>query len=181
VGLPVPLPELETVLGRIIDRYAGQWDDEEDRGLTVRLSSFSYRRGYPQDEGGHGGGFVFDCRALPNPGRHLEYSDRSGLDEPVIRYLAGREEADEFWRAVRRLVDAQVEEYLRRGFTSLSVSFGCTGGQHRSVYMAERLSRHIREVFPQVRVRVQHREREHWPPPLPDPRLEPDEQEAETS
>jgi aminoglycoside/choline kinase family phosphotransferase len=177
-GLPVDTPELEMVLQRIVDRYAGQAEEAEEAGLTLRISSFSYKRGYPTDPGGHGGGFVFDCRALPNPGRQLEFSDQSGLDQPVINFLESREDAQFFWRDVVRLVDRQVEEYLRRGFTSLSVAFGCTGGQHRSVYMAERLARHLEEVFPQINVRVDHREQEHWPPRLPDPRVEPDEAEV---
>ena len=170
-GLPIELPELETVLRRIVDEWAARGQDEGRPGLTVRIKSFSYRRGYPQDEEGHGGGFVFDCRAIPNPGRQLEYADQSGLDEPVIRFLEDREEAHSFWRGVVQLVDAQVEEYLRREFNSLTVSFGCTGGQHRSVYMSERLARHLRETFPQVHVRVEHRERDAWP------RREPDEAE----
>jgi aminoglycoside/choline kinase family phosphotransferase len=173
-GLPVEVPELATVLRRIVDRYAGVWAETEAQGLTVRVASFSYKRGYPSDPGGHGGGFVFDCRGLPNPGRQLEFSDRSGLDEPVIRFLESREDPQLFWRNVRQLVDAQVEEYLRRGFSSLAVSFGCTGGQHRSVYMAERLARHLAEVFPQVTVRVEHREKRHWPSAPPEPRVERD-------
>lgn len=177
-GLPVEIPELKVVMERIAERYAGEWAEAEAHGLTVRVSSFSYMRGYPQDTGGHGGGFVFDCRGLPNPGRQLEFSDQSGLDEPVIRFLESREEPQSFWRGVRQIVDAQVEAYLRRGFSSLAVSFGCTGGQHRSVYLAERLARHLEEVFPQVTVRVEHREREHWPPVLPDPRLGLDQEEA---
>jgi RNase adaptor protein for sRNA GlmZ degradation len=144
----------------------------------VRITSFSYKRGYPDDPGGHGGGFVFDCRGLPNPGRQLEFTDQSGLDRPVIAFLESREEPHTFWRGVRQIVDAQVEEYLRRGFTSLSVAFGCTGGQHRSVYLAERLARHLEERFPQVNVRVAHRERDHWPQRLHDPRLVSEEQEA---
>ena len=177
-GLPVEVPELELVLQRIVDRYAGEEDDEDEPGLTVRITSFSYKRGYPQDQSGHGGGFVFDCRALPNPGRQLEYMDRSGLDDSVIRFLETREEPELFWRRIRQIVDMQVEEYLRRGFSSLTVSFGCTGGQHRSVYMSERLARHLKDMFPQVNVRVAHREREHWPDPPADPEVEPDEQEA---
>jgi aminoglycoside/choline kinase family phosphotransferase len=176
-GLPVETPELRTVLERIVERYAGEWHEPDAPGLTIRVSSFSYKRGYPQDAGGHGGGFVFDCRGLPNPGRQLEYTDQSGLDSPVIRFLDSREEAQGFWRGVRQMVDAQVEEYLRRGFSSLAVSFGCTGGQHRSVYLAERLARHLEEVYPQVNVRIEHRERESWPRRLPDPRVEPDEAE----
>jgi aminoglycoside/choline kinase family phosphotransferase len=177
-GLPLELPELEVVLQRIVDRYADERDEGEAPGLTVRITSFSFKRGYPADDGGHGGGFVFDCRGLPNPGRQMEFSDQSGLDLPVVSFLDAREEAQRFWRHVRHMVEAQVEEYLRRGFNSLAVSFGCTGGQHRSVYLSERLARHLEEVFPQVNVRVDHRERGHWPAPPPDPRVEPDEAEA---
>jgi aminoglycoside/choline kinase family phosphotransferase len=177
IGLPVELPELETVLERIVDRYAHELDVAEEPGLTVRITSFSYKSGYPTDPGGHGGGFVFDCRGLPNPGRQLEFSDQSGLDHPVATYLEGRDETQSFWRDIKRIVERQVEEYLRRGFKSLAVSFGCTGGQHRSVYMAERLGRHLSEMFPQVNVRVVHREREEWPR-IHDPRLQRNGQEV---
>ena len=178
-GLPLDTPELQRVLERIVERWAAIPDQEESEpGLTVRITSFSYKKGYPEDAGGHGGGFVFDCRALPNPGRDVQYRDLCGRDEAVIRYLEGREEPTSFWRHVRSLVEGQIEEYLRRGFTSLTVSFGCTGGQHRSVYMAERTARHIHDTFPEVRVQVKHREEQHWPRPPEDPRVEPDEQEA---
>ncbi len=173
-GLPQELPELESVFGRIVERWAETESEDDSPGLTVRITSFSYKRGYPQDEGGHGGGYVFDCRALPNPGREEEYRAQTGLDEPVVRYLENLDEAHSFWRGVRHLVETQVEEYLRREFSSLTISFGCTGGQHRSVYMSERLASHIRETFPEVAVKVEHRERESWPP-----RPEPDEVEAE--
>jgi aminoglycoside/choline kinase family phosphotransferase len=172
-GLPLALPELEAVFRRIVDEWAERADDSGTPGLTVRISSFSYKRGYPQDDSGHGGGFVFDCRALPNPGRQAQYRDQSGLDLPVIRFFEGREEPQVFWRGVSQLVDAQVEEYLRRDFKTLTVAFGCTGGQHRSVYMSERLAEHLRETFPQVTVRLDHRERDSWPP-----RREPDAAEA---
>ena len=178
-GLPLELPELRQVLERIVERWASVPDPEDaDAGLTLRIGSFSYRKGYPDDAGGHGGGFVFDCRALPNPGRQAQYRDLCGLHDPVIRYLESREESATFWRHVRSLVEAQVEEYLRRGFTSLTVSFGCTGGQHRSVYMSERLARHIREIFPDVRVVLRHREENDWPTAPPDHRVQPDEHEA---
>ncbi|MGH7481229.1 MAG: RapZ C-terminal domain-containing protein, partial [Longimicrobiales bacterium] len=138
-GLPIRLPELERVFRHIIETWRESDDGGgEAGGLTVHVGSFSYKRGYPEDLGGHGGGFVFDCRALPNPGRHLEYRERCGRDEDVVRFIEDCDEAGGFWRHVVALVDAQVAEYLRRGFTSLTVMFGCTGGQHRSVYMAER-------------------------------------------
>ncbi|HEX6135680.1 MAG TPA: RNase adapter RapZ [Longimicrobiales bacterium] len=163
-GLPVAVPELEGVFRQIVDSWAHRGEDAEPAiGLTVRVDSFSFKRGYPDDDGGHGGGFVFDCRALPNPGRHLEYRTMCGRDARVVEYIERCSETHNFWKHVRSLVDAQVEEYLRRGFTSLSIGFGCTGGQHRSVYFAERLAAHIRHEFPQVNVRLAHREESAWP------------------
>ena len=162
-GLPTPMPELEAVFRRIIEAWADEEVGDAD-GLTVRITSFSYRRGYPRDPDPHGGGFVFDCRGLPNPGRLPAYADESGLDDGTAAFLDERDETRSFWNGVRQLTDAQVEEYLRRGFTSLTVSFGCTGGQHRSVYMSERLAAHLTAAYPQVGVRVTHRESERWPP-----------------
>ena len=162
-GLPVEVPELSFVFRRIVRDWTAKDTPPPVSGLTVQITSFSYKRGYPQDSGGHGGGHVFDCRALPNPGRHLEYSDQCGRDAAVVEYLERAPEAHEFWRNVRSIVDSHVEEYQRRGFNSLSVSFGCTGGQHRSVYFAERLTAHLKHEFPQVNIVLQHREEKHWP------------------
>jgi hypothetical protein len=163
-GLPIQLPELEGVLERIATRWShGSSEVDEGSGLIVHLGSFSYRGGYPSDDGGHGGGFVFDCRAIPNPGREPEYADRTGLDPDVVEYIERSAEAAAFWKNVQELVDAQVREYLRRGFTSLSVQFGCTGGQHRSVYFAERVARHLAGTYPDVRVRLVHQESGAWP------------------
>jgi RNase adaptor protein for sRNA GlmZ degradation len=136
-------------------------------GLTVHLGSFSYKHGYPEDSGGHGGGFVFDCRALHNPGRYAEYTEFTGFDEPVTEFLERQPEVAEFWLNISGLVENQVDVYLTRGFTSLSVHFGCTGGQHRSVYFAERLARHLRTRYPTINVRVAHREEGRWPKRVP--------------
>lgn len=165
-GLPVRLPEVEAVFGRIADA----WADAPGRirpleGLTVHLTSFSYRKGYPDDTSGHGGGFVFDCRSLPNPGRHPEYADVTGLDPGVIAYLEEQPEVDAFWQSARALIDTHIDSFLARGFSNLAVSFGCTGGQHRSVFFAERVRDHIRETRPDVAVRLVHRERKSWPQP----------------
>ena len=162
-GLPIDVPELRAAFARIADGWAEQTPAADTQGLKLYVNSFSFRRGYPDDHGGHGGGYVFDCRALPNPGRHLEYCDQCGRDTAVVDYLERRPETHEFWRHVRALIDAQISEYLRRGFSSLTVSFGCTGGQHRSVYFAERLAAHLRHEYPQVEVRLRHREERHWP------------------
>jgi aminoglycoside/choline kinase family phosphotransferase len=158
--LGVELPELEAVLRRIIARPDFAPEEGSDPGLTVSIGSFSYKGGIPADDAGHGGGFVFDCRVLPNPGRREEYRDLTGLDPSVGAFLDDLPEAGPFWDSVVGLVDAAVDGYQRRGFRSLTVRFGCTGGQHRSVYFAERLAAHL---APRVRVRVEHREREQWP------------------
>jgi hypothetical protein len=163
-GLPIELPELEGTFQRIVEEWHPRRKTaEEGLGLAVNVGSFSYKQGYPADESGHGGGFVFDCRAIPNPGRHLEYSEKTGRDREVIDYIERWPEAESFWRNVKELVDAQVQDYTRRGFTSLSVFFGCTGGRHRSVYFAERLARHLTGTFPTLRVRLDHRESGGWP------------------
>ena len=163
-GLPLELPELQAVFERIIaSRALRQRAPRPQPGLTLNVGSFSYKNGYPEDTSGHGGGFVFDMRALHNPGRYAEYSELCGCDAPVIEFLEGVPEVAEFWKHVQGLIDNQVETYLARGFTSLSVYFGCTGGQHRSVYFAERLARHVRERFPEVNVVLSHREERHWP------------------
>jgi aminoglycoside/choline kinase family phosphotransferase len=128
--------------------------------LMVHIYSFSFHRGGPpKDETGNGGGFVFDGRAVPNPGREERFKKLTGKDAPVIEFLDQQESAHEFMTHVHSLVDASVAEYQRRGFTNLMVSFGCTGGQHRSVYFAEQLAAHLREKNA-VGVTVHHRELE---------------------
>lgn len=127
-------------------------------GLTVTVSSFSYKKGHPADLSGNGGGFLFDCRAVHNPGRYDEYKPLTGRDEPVIRFLEENGEIFTFLSHVYPLVDASVERYLSRGFNSLSVGFGCTGGRHRSVYSAEATARHLAEKYPEARILLHHRE-----------------------
>ncbi len=162
--LSIRLPELEAVLGRIVrSRELRKAHPKTRPGLTVRIGSFAYGGGVPDDPGGHGGGFVFDTRAIHNPGRYTEYTDLSGLDAEVIEFLEDIDEVAEFWTHVEALVDHQVDAYLRRGFTSLNVQFGCTGGQHRSVYFAERLARHLRERYPSgLNLELAHREQKKW-------------------
>lgn len=125
--------------------------------LVVNVWSFSYRKGIPADPSGNGGGYVFDCRSTHNPGRYEPYKNLTGLDEPVIRFLEDDGEILTFLESVYRLADAHVLRYIQRGFTSLMFSFGCTGGQHRSVYSAQHLAQHIHERFG-VEVHVHHRE-----------------------
>ena len=125
--------------------------------LVVKVYSFSYRKGIPEDESGNGGGYVFDCRSTHNPGRYEPYKQLTGLDEPVIRFLEDDGEILTFLDSVYKLADAHVRRYIQRGFTSLMFSFGCTGGQHRSVYSAQHLAEHIHRKFG-VEVRICHRE-----------------------
>jgi aminoglycoside/choline kinase family phosphotransferase len=154
---PVALPALTDVLLRLVRSSALRELGNVQLALTVRLQSFSFKNGLPKDESGHGGGFVFDCRALPNPGRVPEFAPLTGNDAEVIRFLENETGVHHFMTHVRDLIDQVVENYRKRNFTDLSVAFGCTGGQHRSVYCANMLARHLRETY-QVHVEVFHRE-----------------------
>ena len=126
--------------------------------LEVKVYSFSYKKGIPQDMSGNGGGYVFDCRAIHNPGRYEPYKKLTGRDEPVIRFLEEDGEITEYLEHIYAIADSHVERYVRRGFSNLMMSFGCTGGQHRSVYSAEHVAHHIADKYPHVRVRLIHRE-----------------------
>lgn len=125
--------------------------------LVVRVFSFSYRKGIPNDDSGNGGGYVFDCRSTHNPGRYEPYKKLTGLDEPVIRFLEDDGEILTFLDSVYKIADAHVRRYIQRGFTDLMFAFGCTGGQHRSVYSAQHLAEHLNSKFG-IEVRVVHRE-----------------------
>jgi len=156
-GLPVATPELEGVFRRIVERWTRSAPDAAaESGLVVQVRSFSYRDGYPKDEEGHGGGFVFDCRALPNPHYVPELRDLTGEEVAVADFLERSPDVQEFWGNVTGIVEAAVERYVERGYTSLSVSFGCTGGRHRSVYVAAKLASHLRTRYPHVAVRLVH-------------------------
>lgn len=132
-------------------------DDLQKRQLTVKVMSFAYKKGIPEDPTGNGGGFVFDCRAVNNPGKYDRYKPFTGLDAPVIKFLEDDGEIFTFLENVYGLVDASVKRYIERNFTNLAVCFGCTGGQHRSVYAAQHLAEHINKKFG-VKVELVHRE-----------------------
>lgn len=127
------------------------------RKLTVRVMSFSYKKGIPEDPSGNGGGYVFDCRAVHNPGKYEQYKQLTGRDKPVIDFLEQDGEILQFLEHVDALANAHVQRFLERGFTNLSICFGCTGGQHRSVYSAEHVAHHLNEKFG-VRIHLIHRE-----------------------
>jgi aminoglycoside/choline kinase family phosphotransferase len=159
VKLPIALPTLMEAFNSMLASEKLQGLASEAENLTVRILSFSFHRGMPKDESGHGGGFVFDGRSLPNPGREERFKTLTGKDAPVIDYLNQQESVHQFLASVMSLVDASVSEYRRRGFKGLMVSFGCTGGQHRSVYLAEQLAKRLRDRNG-VEVLVRHRELE---------------------
>jgi aminoglycoside/choline kinase family phosphotransferase len=160
-NLPIEVPELLGVFKRLVGSSALRQIGQAKLSLTVRIQSFSYKHGMPRDDKGHGGGYVFDCRCLPNPGRLAEFKTQSGLDAPVVAYLSKEESVDRWARAAFTLVDQAVADYAKRNFTDLLVAFGCTGGQHRSVYMAERLAKHLKDQG--VGSVVVHREKKGWP------------------
>ncbi len=159
----IVLPEFERLLGLIVDesvinRFEPLRADEHTP-LIVHINSFSYKKGIPPDESGNGGGFVFDCRGILNPGRIDEFKSQTGRDKGVRDYLEQETLMPVFMNSVYTISDIAVEDYIRRKFESLSVSFGCTGGQHRSVYAADALARHLKNKF-SVKIELHHREQE---------------------
>ena len=154
-ALPANLPELRHVLQTVVDSYVEPAKQNPDV-LTVTVQSFSFKKGVPEDPSGNGGGFVFDCRALPNPGREKRYATFTGKDDCVKAYLEQYQEVETFVDHVCALIDMSVDNYLERKFNHLTVNFGCTGAQHRSVYFAERAAAHLREKYPQIVVELKH-------------------------
>ncbi len=157
--LTVPYPEYP-YLNKILKELVGLkqfTDDLQKHTLTVRVMSFAYKKGIPNDPSGNGGGFVFDCRAVNNPGKYERYKPFTGLDAQVIKFLEDDGEILTFLDHAYAIVDASVKRYVERGFTNLVVSFGCTGGQHRSVYCAQHMAEHINKKF-NVKVELVHRE-----------------------
>ncbi len=154
------LPYLSALLDRMTELPQYRMTaDEDGAGLTVRVASFGYNRhGIPRDMSGNGGGYVMDCRGIHNPGRYEEYKRLTGRDAEVIEFLDRDGSAPRFLEHVYGLVDESVRVYRDRGFNSLMVSFGCTGGQHRSVYCAEHTAAHLHRLFPDVNVRLTHYE-----------------------
>jgi len=158
-SIGISLPEFRKVLDICVDDKIIQQftplQATEKTPLTVKISSFSYKKGLPDDSSGNGGGFVFDCRGILNPGRIEEFKSQTGRDKSVKDYLEQQTKMAEFLNSVFDIVDITVEDYLKRDFESLMISFGCTGGQHRSVYAADALARHLRNKF-KVKIELKH-------------------------
>ncbi|MDO5664895.1 MAG: RNase adapter RapZ [Bacteroidia bacterium] len=148
-------PYLTKILHEMINLK--QFADSQKRELEVRVFSFAYKKGIPNDVSGNGGGYVFDCRAINNPGKFERYNSVTGLDESVIKFLEDDGEMKIFLDNIYPLVDSHVKRYIERDFTNLMVSFGCTGGQHRSVYAAQKMAEHISKKFG-IKVSLVHRE-----------------------
>lgn len=162
--IEVKLPELFAVLNNIIDsEYLSQFTDKSDgEKLKVTIRSFSYKKGIPYDTSGNGGGFVFDCRAVHNPGRYPEYKLLTGIDEPVKEFLEKQSNVKDFLNNIFSIVDTHVKVYQSRNFKNLMINFGCTGGQHRSVYCAEALTEHLKNKF-DIDIDLKHIELENNP------------------
>lgn len=159
VELPVKLPALTDAFHRMTKSEKLRKIADTGKQLVVKVNSFSFKRGIPIDESGHGGGFVFDCRAIENPGRYEKFSGLTGKDNEVKKFLDNEKSMKRFLQDSFKMVDMSVENYLDRGFNRLMVNYGCTGGQHRSVYTAEKLTDHLKKKY-NIRVILRHREQE---------------------
>jgi hypothetical protein len=159
--IPINLPELKKI---VTELEHSKWAEKKpvlSDKLCIRITSFSYKRGIPEDPSDNGGGFVFDCRGLPNPGRLDAYKTHNGQEQMVIDYLEKHKEVITFSEEVQKMLKISIDEYIQRGFNHLCVNFGCTGGQHRSVYNAEKFCDWLKNNYP-VDVVLLHREKENW-------------------
>jgi aminoglycoside/choline kinase family phosphotransferase len=159
INLPVKLPELTQTLMRLIQSPFLRQLGNVNPTLTIRIYSFSYKRGIPLDQKGHGGGFVFDCRALPNPGKLAKYADMDGNDKKVVHFFKKYLSVDHFLSNIQQIIELVVKDYQQRNFTDLMIAFGCTGGQHRSVYCANQLANHLKSKF-DINIEINHLELE---------------------
>ena len=154
--LPFELSELQSVIKQL-NIVLPKYENVEPERLTITVNSFSYKNGgVPYDKSGNGGGFVFDCRALPNPGRYAEFKKMTGEDQAVIEFMDDKPDTHYFLQNVQMLVFQSIDNYLERGFKNLQINFGCTGGQHRSVFFAQTIGRMIHENYPMVNVEINH-------------------------
>jgi aminoglycoside/choline kinase family phosphotransferase len=157
--LPYDFPEMTKTWEQLINIYQNQHTGDDDKKLNVRIFSFSYKRGIPLDKSGNGGGFVFDCRILENPGRQDKYAKLTGKDEAVIEFLKDRDDVKKLITHAKALSSEHIDVYLKRNFSNLMLSFGCTGGQHRSVFMAETITKIINEEYGnKIKLHLIHKE-----------------------
>jgi RNase adaptor protein for sRNA GlmZ degradation len=162
LNVPISIPHLVDVLENMVSsdelkKYTRVF--KTTTPLQVEITTFAYKNGIPANTKGHGGGYVFDCRCLHNPGKYERFKTLDGRDEEVMKFLKDDGEADDYMHNIQQIVDLTIDKYLSRGFTSLQLSLGCTGGQHRSVFCAEELLKHIMEKYPdQVDCQLTHRE-----------------------
>jgi len=162
-SIGIAVPEFRKVLqlcisNEIIEQFTPLQADE-NTPLIIKINSFSYRKGIPEDISGNGGGFVFDCRGILNPGRIEEFKIQHGRDKAVKDFIEQQTKMQDYLNSVFDIVDITVEDYIRRGFANLMISFGCTGGQHRSVYAADALARHLKNKF-KVKIELGHVEQD---------------------
>ena len=164
-SIGIHTPEFDRVLRLVVsDEIADRFEPvlaNEDTALLIEVNSFSYKKGIPEDESSNGGGFVFDMRSILNPGRFDDYKTLNGKDKPVQDFLEQRTKMNKYLNSVWDLVDIAVEDYLKRGFSHLQINFGCTGGQHRSVYAAEQTARHLRNKY-KVKLVLTHTNTANW-------------------
>ena len=159
--LPEKLSELNSALNKLVASNKFEAPENSQNKLRININSFSFKKAPPMDMSGNGGGFTFDCRALPNPGKYEKYRSFSGRDKIIINYLENKNEVKEFEKNVFKVVEQSIEKYIERGFTSLMINFGCTGGQHRSVFFAEKLTKHIKSKY-KIEVVLKHCEKDNW-------------------
>lgn len=130
--------------------------------LKITIYSFSYKKGIPLDESGNGGGFVFDCRGMDNPYKYNEFRLFSGLDDEIELFFKNKMDMKSFIDLTKKLIDIPTKNYIERDFSNLMISFGCTGGQHRSVYAAKKIGQYLKEKYLNIEIDIIHRERKNW-------------------
>lgn len=161
ISIPIELPEIYKILTALVqhEKFQPQAWQTADKKLKVAVNSFSFKRGLPEEKSGNGGGFIFDCRGVHNPGRYEPYKQLTGKDVEVINFLKSKSKIDEFLDSVFKTIDISLQDYLERGFENLQINFGCTGGQHRSVYSAEATKKYIENKYG-IPVEIHHIEQE---------------------
>jgi hypothetical protein len=155
---PYLIETIQKMINQFASTYGPDFPESVTESLEIRIFSFSYHKGIPEDYSGNGGGFVFDCRGIHNPGRYDEYKSMTGLDKPVMEFLEDRDEIQDFLEHIRAVIEPTIQTYIKREFAHLMIGFGCTGGQHRSVYAAQKTAEYLAKIYPQVRVYLNHRE-----------------------